>query len=114
MNRVLTAIIAIPIVLLITLFSPDWVFAFAVGLVSAVAVEEFLSLAAKKKIGRPGRWFLVAAALVAISFIGGAGWVLMTLVLAIVALMTVTTFEQSIDTALGRVGMGVAGVAYCS
>ena len=114
MNRVLTAIVAIPIVLLITLFSSNWMFAISVGFVSALAVEEFLSLAAKKGIGRPGRWFLALAALVAVSFIYGTWWVLMTLVLTSLILMTVAVFGYAIDKALGGVGMGLAGVVYCS
>jgi CDP-diglyceride synthetase len=108
MKRVLTAIVAIPIVLLITLLSPDWLFALSVALVSAVAVEEFLSLAAKKGIGRPGRWFLALAAFVAFSFIHGPWWVLMALVLTILILMTVAVFGDAIDKALGgsRHGIG--------
>ena len=114
MKRVLTAAVAIPIVLLLTIFSPDWVFAFAVGLVCAVAVDEFLSLAEKKGIGRPDRWFLVPAAMVAISFIGGGGWVLTVLALSALTLMTVTIFSGPLEAALGRVGMGLGGLAYCS
>jgi phosphatidate cytidylyltransferase len=114
MKRVLTAAVAIPIVLLVTIFSPDWLFAFAVGLVCAAAVDEFLSLAERKGIGRPGRWFLVPAALVAISFIGGGGWTVTVFAISAITLMTVTIFSRSIETALGRIGMGLGSVAYCS
>ena len=114
MKRVLTAAVAIPIVLLVTIFSPDWLFAFAVGLVCAAAVDEFLSLAERKGIGRPGRWFLVPAALVAISFIGGGGWAVTVFAISAITLMTVTIFSRSIETALGRIGMGLGSVAYCS
>ena len=55
MKRVLTAVIAIPIVVLVTIYAPDWIFAFVIGLVAAVAVEEFLSLGAIRGIGRPGK-----------------------------------------------------------
>jgi phosphatidate cytidylyltransferase len=114
MSRVLTAIVAIPLVVLLTLFAPNWLFAIALGLVAALAVDEFLNLAEKKGIGRPGRWFLVPAALVAISFTGNASWVLMASVFSAIALMTVTIFSQPIDTALGRVGMGLSAMTYCS
>ena len=67
MKRVLTAAVAIPLVVLITIYAPDWAFALVVGLVAAVAVDEFLSLGAKKGIGRPGRWFFIPAAATAIS-----------------------------------------------
>jgi phosphatidate cytidylyltransferase len=114
MKRVLTAAVAIPIVLLVTIFSPDWLFAFAVGLVCAIAADEFLSLAEKKGIGRPDRWFLTFAALVPISFIGGGGWVLTVLALSAITLMTVTIFSGPLEGALGRVGMGLGSLIYCS
>lgn len=114
MQRVVTALVAIPIVLLVTLFAPDWIFAFVTGLVAALAVDEFCSLGAACGIGRPGRWFLAPAALVAVSFIGGAGWVLTSLTLAALALLTAQVLAGSIATAIGRVGIGLSGVVYCS
>ncbi len=112
MNRIATAAVAIPLIVLITFFAPHWVFALAAGLVAALAVEEFLSLTEKKGIGRPGRWFLVPAAGVGLSFVGGAGWVLASLALAVIALMTVTIFSGPIETALGRVVTGLAAILY--
>ena len=44
MKRILTAAVAIPLVLLITIFSPGWLFAVVVGLVAAAAAEEFWDL----------------------------------------------------------------------
>ena len=117
MKRVLTAAIAIPLTVLITLYSPDWLFAFVVGLLCAVAVEEFFSLGDKKGFGRPGRWFLVPAAAVAISFIRGSSdpsWVLNTFVFAVLVLMTSVIFSRPLETGLARVGMGLGGVAYCA
>jgi phosphatidate cytidylyltransferase len=114
MKRVLTAAAAIPVVVLITIYTPDWAFALAVGLVAALAVDEFLSLGAKKGIGRPGRWFFVPAAAASISFLGGAGTVLLTLTAIALALMTVTIFSHPIETALGRVVIGLSGIVYCS
>jgi phosphatidate cytidylyltransferase len=114
MTRVLTAAVAVPAVLLITIFSPDWLFALIIGLVSATAAGEFLMLAEKKGIGRPGAWFLVPVALVAISYVGGASWVLTALTLATIALMTMTIFSTSIESALARVGTGLGAVVYCS
>ncbi len=114
MKRVLTALVAIPVVVVIVRFSPDWLFAFVTASVAALAVEEFLSLGGKKGIGRPGRWFLAPAALVTVSFIGGASWMLMSFAVVVIALMTVTIFSVPIETALGRLGVGLGGVAYCS
>jgi len=112
--RVLTAAVAIPIVVLITIYAPDWAFALAIGLVSALAVEELFSLAAKSGTARPGRWFLVAAALVTMSFLGGAGWVLGTIVCAAIVLMSTAVFSGSIETAQGRITTGLASIVYCS
>src|SRR5437763_7929584 len=53
MKRVLTAAVAIPIVLLLTIYSPQWLFAGALGLVAALGAHEFLSLGAAKGFGRP-------------------------------------------------------------
>src|SRR5215510_3292643 len=114
MKRVLTAAVAIPVVVLITIFSTDWIFASAVGLTCALAVEEFLTLADKKGIGRPGRWFVVPAALVAVSFVGGAAWVLSILVFALLTLMITAIFSKPVETALGSVGMGLGAMVYCS
>jgi phosphatidate cytidylyltransferase len=113
MKRVITAAIAIPIVLLVTLFAPNWLFAVGVGAAAAVSVEEFVSLGAKKGIGRPPRWFPLAAGVVSFSFLVGFGWVLTTFVLAVMSLMTAVIFGGPIETAFGRVVVGITGVAYC-
>src|SRR5262245_6276341 len=114
MKRVLTAVVAIPVVVLITIFSPDWLFPFVVGGVAALACDEFLSLAQTKHIGRPGRWFLVPAALVTSSFMGSPAWAVTTLTLALLVLMTVTIFSKPLETAFGRLGIGLGGMVYCS
>lgn len=113
MKRVLTAIIAIPVVLAITLYAPDWTFALVVGLVAALAAEEFLSLGAARGIGRPGKWFLAPVALVAASFIGGPESVLSSLAVSVIALLTVTTFAGPLETALGRAAIGLGAIVYC-
>jgi phosphatidate cytidylyltransferase len=113
MKRVLTAVVAIPIVLAITLFAPDWAFALSAGLVSAFAAEEFLSLGATKNIGRPGKWFVLPVGLVAASFIGGPEWVMTSVGLAAILLLSVTTFSGVIVTALGRAAIGLGAIVYC-
>src|SRR5262249_1066928 len=114
MKRVLTAAIGIPLVVFITVFSPDWLFALFIGLVCALAVDEYLSLAEKKGIGRPGRWFLVPSGLVAVSFVAGESWVVAAFAFSAIMLMTAMIFSEPIDRVLGRVGMGLGGIAYCS
>ena len=100
--RVLTAAVAVPIVVLLTIFAPNSIFALVIGIVAAGAVEEFLALAAKRGIGRPGRWFLVLAALVAMSFLGGSTWVLGAVVLATLVLMSTSIFYPSAEAARRR------------
>jgi phosphatidate cytidylyltransferase len=85
-----------------------------VGAFAALAVDEFLSLAAKRGLGRPGRWFLLFAAAVAISFLGGSSWVLGTLVFAALILLGTNVLHPSTEAALGGIGMGLGGTVYCS
>jgi phosphatidate cytidylyltransferase len=112
-GRVLTAAVGIPIVVLLIILATNSILALVIGAIAAGAVEEFLGLATKRGIGRPGRWFLVPAASVAVSFLGGPGWVLRALVLATLALMATSIFYPSTEAALGRVGMGLSSVVYC-
>jgi phosphatidate cytidylyltransferase len=113
MSRVLTAAIAIPIVVLLTWFAPPWLFALAVGAVAALGVEEFFSLAEKQGIGRPRRWFLVPAGAVSVSFLWGYSWVVSAIVIAAMLLMTSAVFAGSLQHALGRVGIGLGSLVYC-
>jgi phosphatidate cytidylyltransferase len=114
MTRVLTAAVAIPLVLLITIYSPLWLFAVVVGLVAALGAEEFLSLASAKGMDRPERWFLFWPWLVSVSFAAGLGWVLISIAFAAIALMGVTVFRGPIETAFGRVASGLSSIVYCS
>jgi phosphatidate cytidylyltransferase len=114
MNRVLTGVVAIPLLVLLTKYSPGPVFALVVGVASAIAVDEFLSLADKKGMGRPPRWFAAMAALVTMSFDGGGTSLPMTLAVTTIVLMTATIFSPPIDTAIGRVGMGLGAIGYCA
>lgn len=113
MKRVLTAAIAIPVVFAITLFTPDWIFALAVGLVAALAAEEFLSLGATRGLGRPGQWFLLPVGLVASSFFGGAEWVLTILAGSTIVLLAATAFSGSTEAAIGRASIGLGSIVYC-
>ena len=113
MKRVLTAIVAIPIVFAITVFAPDWIFALVVGIVAAFAAEEFLALGQARGIGRPGRWFVVPVAVVAASFFGGAYWVVTTLSVSTLTLMSVCAFGGSMETTMPRTAVGLGAMAYC-
>jgi phosphatidate cytidylyltransferase len=114
MKRILTAAIAIPLVLLITIFSPDWLFALIVGLVAAAAAAEFWELGQKKGIGRPPKWFLAGPLLVAISFLHGFEWVVASVAIAGVFLLTATVLSGSIESAFGSVVTGLSSLVYCA
>src|ERR1700741_3350219 len=102
MKRVLTAVVAIPIVLALTLFAPDWAFALSIGFISALAAEEFMELGTGRGIARPGKWFLLPVAMVSASFMGGADWVLTSLAVSVLLLLTVTAFSGSLEAAFAR------------
>src|SRR5215831_10795473 len=110
MKRVLTAAVAIPIVLLLTIYSPPWVFAGVIGIVAAAAFDEFASLGTKKGIGRPAKWFLILPALVSISFLGGPDRVAEALMIAALVVMSTAVFRSSTETALGEVAIGISGL----
>ena len=114
MKRVVTAVIGIPVFVGITLFAPYRVFAFNIGIVAAAAVEELMSLGAARGFGRPGRWFFVAAALVAISFTRGPAWVVAMLVSSTLLLLAACIFSSPIEAGLERVAIGLSGLLYCS
>jgi phosphatidate cytidylyltransferase len=46
MKRVLTAVVLVPVVLLLVLRAPDWLFAIVAGTLATVAIREYLNLAA--------------------------------------------------------------------
>jgi phosphatidate cytidylyltransferase len=113
MKRVVTGVVAILIVFGLTLFAPDWVFALSVGVLSALAAEEFMRLGAARGIGRPGKWFVVLVGMVGAAFFGGAEWVLTSLALSALVLLTVTIFSGSLETAMGRSAVGLGAILYC-
>jgi len=111
--RIVTAVVAVPLVVLLTIFAPSTVFAAAVAIVCMVAADELFSLSKRKGIGRPGPWFLLAVGAVCMSFLGGPLWVLSAVVFAAMALMTIEMLTASSEQALGRVAMGLSSILYC-
>src|SRR6188472_1228800 len=103
MKRVLTALVGIPIDIVATLFAPNWLFAFLIGLVAMGALDEFLKLGAAAGLDRPGRWLLFLGLLVTVSFGRDLSLALMATTLAAIALLTSAVFGRPIETALHRV-----------
>src|SRR5689334_23636801 len=100
MKRVLTALVGIPLVILATIFSPDWFFVLLIGIFAALCFEEFLTLGAARLGVRPGRWVVVLGAVVTTSFIGGEPWVLTTATLSLLVSVTAITLSDALETTL--------------
>jgi phosphatidate cytidylyltransferase len=113
MKRVFTAAVGIPVVLLITVMGPEWLFTLLVSSAAALALEEFLTLGAARGMSRPGRWFLPLGAGLTASFGSGPFWLLAAILAAVLALMTVALFDGPLTGALERVALGIAGLIYC-
>ena len=114
MKRVLTALVGIPLVLIATRYSPDWLFAGFIGIFAALCLEELLMMGATRLGTRPGRWVLILAAVVTTSFIGGAAWVLTTLTLAMLVAITVIGLGGPMESSLPKLGLVGLGLGYCA
>src|ERR1041385_7067317 len=114
MKRILTAAAAIPAALAVTLYAPPWLFALLIGVVAALMLEEFFDLAAAKGRSRPGHWFLIPGAAVAVSFTADPLWIVGALVVSLLCLLSASVFGCDLDRVFDRVSPGLSGVVYCS
>jgi phosphatidate cytidylyltransferase len=113
MKRVLTALVGVPVSVLLTLYSPNWIFALIVAAAGAACLEELLVLGATRLGARPGRWVLLLGAAVTFSFAFGPWWVLAALSVATLVSAAVTAFSVSLDEALPKSALALMGVVYC-
>src|SRR5215471_8433598 len=113
MKRILTAIIAIPVALAVTFYAPKWLFAGFDAALAALMIDEYFKLTRSAGGTPPGRWFLLPAGLVAASFAGGIQWIVISLAIAVLCLMTSCLFT-GVDTTFLRISAGLSGVLYCS
>jgi len=114
MKRVLTALVGIPLVLLATRYSPDWLFALFIGIFAALCFEELLTIGGARMGSRPGRWVVVLGAIVTASFMGGAEWILTTLSLSVLVAFTVIGLRSPLESCLPQFGLVALGLLYCS
>jgi len=112
MKRIVTAIIGIPLVVGITVFAPNWLFAAVVGCFAVLAFDEFLHLARMGRIGSPGRGVLPLGAVVFLSFQIGLQWTVASLAATIMGVMAATVFRGEIGLALPRIGTAAGGILY--
>lgn len=113
MKRLLTALVGIPITVLLTLYSPQWLFALVLAAVGAACLEELMDLGAVRLSTRPGRWVLLLGAAVTASFAGGPSWVLGAIAVTMLVAAGVTTFSVSLEESLPKAALAIFGVIYC-
>ena len=114
MKRVLTAAAGLPVVIGVTYWGSDWVFASLVALVGAFALDEFMDLGASRGLIRPGYWFLPVGAGLTLSFLGSPVWTLGVFLLGAFLLMTTAVGSHTPRAALRRLANGLTGLFYTS
>jgi phosphatidate cytidylyltransferase len=113
MKRLITAAVAIPVVLVVTLYSPAWLFALVTGAVAAMMLDEYLALSVAKGKTRPGRWFLFMGAMVTASFVLTYGSIGLALTASALCLLTSTVLGHDLENSFDRVAAGLSGLIYC-
>lgn len=115
MKRVLTAVVLIPIVLLIVFRAPAWLFTSVVAVVSILALFEFANLARAHgyELDRGLLTFLFAAAFAVTALPPvAAGWELGLTVLGGIALLAVAMGRSELRQVLPSAGAGVLAFVY--
>src|SRR5436190_6041288 len=113
MKRIATALVGIPLAVLITIYSPDWLFALFVAGFGALCFDELLTFSASRTGGHPGRGVVLMGALVTVSFVWGPAWVAGALAAAMITSMIAITLQGPIESALSRAGVAALGILYC-
>ena len=113
MNRVLTALIGVPVTVLLILFSPDVLLAVLVAAVSMLCLEEFLNLGKEALHTRPGPWVLVLGGVVTASFYGGPRLVVLALTFATLLSGVISAFSIPLEKAFPKATLALMGFLYC-
>jgi phosphatidate cytidylyltransferase len=114
MKRLLTAAIGVPATILLTLYSPNLLFALLVALAAACCLWEFMAFGSSRLGARPGEWLFLLAMGVTLSFAGGVSSALTALALAILISATAITFASPFSEAFGKVAFAIMGLVYCA
>ncbi|MBI3404620.1 MAG: phosphatidate cytidylyltransferase [Acidobacteria bacterium] len=133
-TRVLTALILAPGMMAMVWWAPGWLFAALVGLIAALALQEFFAIG--EKAGMRGYWLwtmICAGALVFVQFAqtrvetfslfggmtiqkpGDAGWLTVENLLLVFALgitLVGTLNQRPVAETLGAVGLSAAGLLF--
>ena len=108
LTRVLTALVLIPLVLVLAAWAPRWLFSAVVTLVAVAALREYLALAAQSGLG-PLTWFSYAATAVLVFW---APLAESPALLVLAALALATRPARSLEKALPGAAASVLGVLY--
>jgi phosphatidate cytidylyltransferase len=114
MKRLLTALVGIPLVLIITFRFPPRFFAISVAIVGGLCFEELLSFAGTGPGGRPGRWVAPLGAVVTASFMAGTSLAVAAFTLVLLISMALIALAGPLPVVLNRMGLTALGMAYCS
>jgi len=114
MKRLLTAAIGVPATILLTLYTPDLLFAILIALVGVRCLWERIDLGSSRLGAPPGKWLFLLAAFVTLSFAAGVPSALTGLALAILIGTTVITFTVPFSEAFGKVAFALLGLVYCA
>jgi phosphatidate cytidylyltransferase len=106
--RVLTALVLIPLVLVLVVWAPRWLFSAVVTLVAVAALREYLALAAQSGLG-PLAWFSYAATAVLVFW---APLAESPALLVLMALALAARPVRSLEKALPGAAASVMGVLY--
>jgi len=113
MNRLLTALIGIPVTVLLILFSPEILLTLLLAGVAVLCFDEFLNLGKASFGTRPGPWALALGGLVTASFYGGPRWVVMALAFAVLAGGVIAAFSAPLEQSFPKAALAFMGFAYC-
>jgi phosphatidate cytidylyltransferase len=116
MKRIITAVVLIPLVLLLLLKGSFLWIVIATALVSELAVWEFLSIAASRTANQAGPPRLLVVASVALLFAAvyrSLSLMLPAIGLSSLALLLVCSFRSSVERALPDTAFSIFGVVYC-
>jgi phosphatidate cytidylyltransferase len=112
MTRVLTALVVIPLTLIVTWYAPLWGFALFAAALAAVCFDELLAMGAARG-GRPPRGIVALGAAVTASFLWPIEDAFLALIAALLLAMTILAFVSPLEKCGGRIAVAAFGLVYC-
>jgi phosphatidate cytidylyltransferase len=115
MKRVLTALIGVPLAVLIILYFPIPLLTLVVTGFSVLCFDELLRLAGSSgNRAAPGRWVLLLGALVTASFMWGPTAALGAIAASLLFALTAIAMDGPAESTLPKMGVVALGILYCS